>query len=406
MGYYDDHFQLQRRRKKVSHKSLIIVAIASSMLGAILVLFSVPILSNLGYFPYDIVKKEDINQAITTDARPMPSPIDQTVSIEVSSDVITAVERVSDAVVGVINIKQSHNFWESSGEGTGSGVIYKKNGGNAYIVTNHHVIDGATEVEVSLADGTRVSAEVLGKDLITDLAVLKIDAEGIDVVAEFGNSETLRVGEPAIAIGNPLGLQFSRTVTQGIISATERSVPVDLNRDGRIDWEAEVLQTDAAINPGNSGGALINIQGQVIGINSMKIGGTVEGIGFSIPSAVAIPVIDDLEKYGEVQRPQMGIMIRSLSEIPSVHWRETFKLPEEIKAGIVLERVEPLSPADRAGLQQYDVIVKLDGEEVKDTHDLRKFLYTKKSIGDELEVTYYRDGKKETTVLKLVKQAL
>lgn len=406
MGYYDDHFQLQRRRKKVSYRNLILVAVASSMLGAFLVLICVPILSNLGYFPYDIVKKGESSEVVTADARPMPTPVDHTVSLEVNSDVIHAVERVSDAVVGVINIKQSHNFWESSGEGTGSGVIYKKTGGDAYIVTNHHVIDGATEIEVSLADGTRVPAEILGKDIITDLAVLKIDGEGIEVVAEFGNSETLRVGEPAIAIGNPLGLQFSRTVTQGIISATERSVPVDLNRDGRIDWEAEVLQTDAAINPGNSGGALINIQGQVIGINSMKIAGTVEGIGFSIPSAVAIPVINDLEKYGEVQRPQMGIMIRSLSEIPSVHWRETFKLPDEIKAGIVLERVEPMSPADLAGLQQYDVIVELDGEEVKDTHDLRKFLYTKKNIGDELEVSYYRDGNKQTTILKLVKQAL
>src|SRR5690606_29812159 len=137
-------------------------------------------------------------------------------------------------------------------------------------------------------------------DILTDLAVLEIDAKHVTTVAEFGNSENLRVGEPAIAIGNPLGLRFSSSVTQGIISATERSIPVDLTGDGQIDWHAEVIQTDAAINPGNSGGALINIQGQVIGINSMKIAqSAVEGIGFAIPTAIAVPVINDLERFGE-----------------------------------------------------------------------------------------------------------
>lgn len=405
MGYYDGDYQPPRRRNRVNMKSIILVAVASSIFGALIVLVTMPIILNMGYFPYEVVKKEEQLQAVTADINPVIHPVDNTINLNVNSDIINAVERVSDAVVGVINMKQS-NFWQDSGEGTGSGVIYKKADGNAFVVTNHHVIDGANEIEVSLADGTRVPATLLGKDVITDLAVLQIDGKGIETVAEFGSSEALKVGEPAIAIGNPLGLQFSRTVTQGIISATERSVPVDLNKDGRVDWEAEVLQTDAAINPGNSGGALINIQGQVIGINSMKIAGAVEGIGFSIPTAVALPVIDDLEKYSEVQRPQMGIVIRSLSEVPSVHWQETFKLPEEVKAGIILERVEPMSAADRAGLEQYDVIVKLDDKEVKDTHDLRKFLYTEKSIGDELEVTYYRDGKKNTTTLKLVKQAL
>jgi len=405
LGYYDEHYQTETRKEKNTVKS-IGVAFFSSVVGALLVIFSVPFLSNAGLLPYEVVPKGQSSVSITPESEPASSQVGSTLNVTVNSDIIDAVERVSNAVVGVINIQES-NFWsQASGEGTGSGVVYKKTNDHAYIVTNHHVIEGARQIEISLSDGSRVPAELLGTDVITDLAVLKILAKDVDTVAEFGNSELLRVGEPAIAIGNPLGLQFSRTVTQGIISATERSVPVDLNKDGRVDWEAEVLQTDAAINPGNSGGALINIHGQVIGINSMKIAGSVEGIGFSIPSAIAIPVINDLETYGEVQRPQMGVVIRSLSEIPSFHWKETFNLPDEVKTGVILERVEPMSPADRAGLEQYDVIVSLDGVAIQDTHDLRKHLYTKKKIGDELEVTFYRNGKKETTILTLIKQTL
>lgn len=405
MGYYDEHYQTESRRDK---KPVVGIGVAflSSVVGALLVIFSVPFLSDAGLLPYEVVPKGQSSETSSPESEPVSSQLGSSVNVTVNSDISDAVERVSDAVVGVINLKQG-NYWSTTqGEGTGSGVVYKKTKDDAFIVTNHHVIEGAGQIEVSLSDGSRVPAELLGTDVITDLAVLKISAKDVDTVAEFGNSELLRVGEPAIAIGNPLGLQFSRTVTQGIISATERSVPVDLNKDGRVDWEAEVLQTDAAINPGNSGGALININGQVIGINSMKIAGSVEGIGFSIPSAIAIPVINDLETYGEVQRPQMGVIIRSLSEVPSFHWKETFKLPDEVKTGVILERVEPMTPAEKAGLKEYDVIVALDGVEIQDTHDLRKLLYTKKKIGDELEVTFYRDGKKQTTILTLAKQTL
>ena len=153
-----------------------------------------------------------------------------------------------------------------------------------------------------MPNGDRVEATLKGADQLTDLAVLEIDAENVDTVAEFGDSDSIRTGEPAIAIGNPLGLEFSRTVTQGIISAKERSVAVSNN------WEINVIQTDAAINPGNSGGALINIHGQVIGINSLKIASSgVEGLGFAIPINDVIPIINDLVEYGEVQRPYLGV---------------------------------------------------------------------------------------------------
>ncbi|WP_017725831.1 S1C family serine protease [Halalkalibacterium ligniniphilum] len=402
MGYYDDHVEEtgEKIKQKGSKRTIGLSAFTGAVLGGLIVLFSAPLLSNLGWLPYDIgTQQPSLNNASPQNG------IQQTVNYSVNSDVSEAVEKVTDAVVGVINLRES-SFWsEQGGEGTGSGVIYKKAGGKAFVVTNAHVIQGATEVEVSLADGTRVPAEVLGADVFTDLAVLEIDGEKVDTVAEFGDSSLLRVGEPAIAIGNPLGLRFSSSVTQGIISGTERSIPVDLNGDGQIDWHAEVIQTDAAINPGNSGGALLNVQGQVIGINSMKIAeSAVEGIGFAIPTAIAVPAIEDLERFGEVQRPQMGIGFRSLSEIPSYHWQETLKLPNNVTTGVVITSVSPMSPAERAGLKEYDVIVEIDGEPMEDGHELRKYLYTEKSIGEEIEVVYYRDGKRATVTLQLAEQ--
>lgn len=318
-----------------------------------------------------------------------------------TSEVIEAVDKVSDAVVGVINNRETTGFFGPSNQsGTGSGVIYKIEGDRAYIVTNQHVIANANEIDVTLSNGNRVPAELVGEDEITDLAVLTIDADKVDSVAEFGNSDLLRAGEPAIAIGNPLS--FEGSVTLGIISAVERSIPVDTSRDGRPDWNAEVIQTDAAINPGNSGGALLNIRGEVIGINSMKIAqSAVEGIGFAIPTAIAIPVIEDLETHGEVQRPQMGVIIHSLQEIPSVYWHGTLGLPEDITGGVYIHDVAPDSPAERAGLQEGDVIVALDDKEIKDLHDLRRFLYTEKRVGDSVTVTFYRNGEEQEVEMML-----
>lgn len=401
MGYYDDHYLAQTRQTNQSKRGYFISGFIGALIGGILVLSAIPLLVKVGYIPINQADSEDaISAFVDTN-----TGLEQTVNLSVNSDVIQAVEKVSDSVVGVINLQQSGLFSQSLNEGTGSGVIYKKTGDKAFVVTNHHVIDSARQIEVSLTDGTRVEARLLGSDILTDLAVLEIDAEHVTTVAEFGNSEALRVGEPAIAIGTPLGLRFSSSVTQGIISATERSLPVDLTGNGQIDWHAEVLQTDAAINPGNSGGALINIQGQVIGINSMKVArNAVEGIGFAIPSAIAVPVINDLERFGEVQRPQMGVGIKSLSEIAGYHWQETLKLPSDVKAGVVITSIAPMSPAERAGLKDYDVIVAINGDLIENSHDLRKYLYTKAKIGDTIEITIYREGKRQNISLQLAEQ--
>src|SRR5699024_3899502 len=196
--------------------------------------------------------------------------------------------------------------------------------GDAYYVTNHHVIEGADTVGLVLFDDSHISVDLVGSDLFSDLAVLKMDGKQVEKVIEMGSSDDVKVGEPAIAIGNPLGLMFSGSVTQGVISGKQRTIPQDFNQDGRADWQAEVIQTDAAINPGNSGGALINIEGQLIGINSMKINqAAVEGIGFAIPIDTAGPIIDELEKTGEVKRAYLGVEIYSLDEVPQTEWKNT-----------------------------------------------------------------------------------
>ncbi|EID42786.1 S1C family serine protease [Parageobacillus thermoglucosidasius] len=400
MGYYDDHYGQYRQGQK-NRRGWFLSAFVGAILGALLVLISIPALSDI--LPYDIASENGQVQNGETKTAPT---VQQNVSVDVTSQLTKAIDKVSDAVVGVVNIQEA-NFWsQSSAEGTGSGVIYKKENGKAFVVTNHHVVENASQLEISLKDGTRVPAKLLGSDILMDLAVLEIDAKHVKKVAEFGNSDIVKLGEPVIAIGNPLGLQFAGSVTQGIISGTNRTVEVDLDQDGTPDWNAEVLQTDAAINPGNSGGALVNIEGQVIGINSMKIAQEeVEGIGFSIPINSAIPVISDLEKYGQVRRPYMGVELRSLSDISSYHLQATLHLPKDVTEGVAIIQVVPMSPAARAGLKQFDVIVALDGQKVRDVLDLRKYLYTKKSIGDKMKVTFYRDGKKHTVTMELEREA-
>lgn len=331
------------------------------------------------------------------------------VELDVTTQITKIVEEVSPAVVGVTNIQQRRDFWQQqqgdSEAGTGSGVIYKKDNDYAYIVTNHHVIDQADVIEIVLFDDEHVEAELLGSDLFTDLAVLRVAANAVDKVIEMGSSETLKVGEPVIAIGNPLGHMFAGSVTQGIISGKQRTIPMDFNQDGRPDWQAEVLQTDAAINPGNSGGALINIEGQLIGINSMKINQAVaQGIGFAIPIDTAQPIIKELEEIGEVTRPFLGVEIYSLDEVPKTEWRNTLNLPEEVDGGVYIWNIEPLSPADQAGMKRLDVITEFAGEKVLNILELRKILYEKLAVDEEIDVVVYRDGKEVELKVKLKAQ--
>lgn len=339
---------------------------------------------------------QDPNEAETTQVR-----------VEVTSDITEAVEKVEGAVVSVINMQQQNTegfnglfgTTESTQEddqlqtaGEGSGVIYKTEGDSSYVVTNNHVIEGSDAIEVLMKDGTKVEAELVGSDSWTDLAVLKISSENVTTVAEFGDSDLLNVGEPAIAIGSPLGTNYASSVTSGIISAKNRSVPADIDGDGAADWEMTAIQTDAAINPGNSGGALVNIAGQVIGINSMKISSdTVEGMGFAIPSNDVVEIIAELEANGEVVRPVLGISLLDLSQISEQQQSAVLKLPDEVNSGVVVAQVEAGSAAEQGGLEQYDVIVGFNGEEITDTIELRQAIYST-DVGQEVEIEVYRGG--------------
>lgn len=404
MGYYDEHYPPKRRKKK---SGWLVPLLLGAILGVLLVTVALPVLVDTGILNNaEQQKNEQRNANDSGNERSGPKEV---VNVDVSSQITEVINQVAPAVVGVINIQSQMDFWqqqeENSEAGEGSGVIYKKADGNAFVVTNHHVVEGADTVEVVLSDDTHVEADLVGTDLFSDLAVLKMGGDQVEQVIEMGSSANVKTGEPAIAIGNPLGLMFSGSVTQGVISGTERTIPQDFNQDGRADWQAEVIQTDAAINPGNSGGALINIRGQLIGINSMKINQTaVEGLGFAIPIDYALPIIEELETEGKVTRPYLGVEIYSLEEVPQTEWDSTLGLPDNIKGGVYVWSVEPLSPADRAGLKRLDVITELDGKKVMNMIDLRKILYQEKEVGDEIAVTYYRDGKKRETTIQLGEQ--
>ncbi|HEY0826714.1 MAG TPA: trypsin-like peptidase domain-containing protein, partial [Bacilli bacterium] len=229
--------------------------------------------------------------------------------------------------------------------------------------------------------------------------VLEVDELGITAVAEFGNSDLLRAGETAIAIGNPLGLVFSQTITMGIISSPHRLVPVTV--EGYMDWEMDFIQTDAAINQGNSGGALVNLDGQVIGINSMKVSFTgVEGLGFAIPINEAKPVIESLIQFGKVKRVFVGINHQDLQAFSE--GTEVLNLPKGVTRGIIV--MEAQGPAKEAGLKGKDVIVEMDGMTIDSSLTMRKYLYGKKKIGDEVEIVFYRDGKKMRVTLELAEK--
>ena len=337
-------------------------------------------------------------------------------SVKNENSTTKAVEKVKDAVVSVITYSaNSQNSLFGSGESDtdtnteqvsseGSGVIYKKEGEFAYLVTNTHVINGASKVDIRLADGTKVPGEIVGSDTFSDIAVVKISSEKVTTVAEFGDSSQLSVGETAIAIGSPLGSEYANTVTQGIISSLNRNVSLK-SEDGQA-ISTKAIQTDTAINPGNSGGPLVNIQGQVIGITSSKIasnGGTsVEGLGFAIPSNDAQNIIKQLESDGKVTRPALGIQMVNLSNVGASDLRK-LNIPSGLTSGVVVRSVQNNMPAN-GHLQKYDVITKVDDKEIASSTDLQHALYNH-AIGDTIKVTYYRNGKEETTSIKLDKNS-
>ena len=349
------------------------------------------------------------------------------VSYSNTNDTTKAVEKVREAVVSVINYQSNSssndlymqmfggNLDNNTSNGSdsdlsiaseGSGVVYKKDGNSAYVVTNNHVVDGASQIEIMLSDGTKVVGELVGTDTYSDIAVVKITSDKVTTVAEFADSDKVTVGETAIAIGSPLGTDYANSVTQGIVSSLSRTVTMTNDHGETISTNA--IQTDAAINPGNSGGALINIEGQVIGINSSKIsstsdsgsGNSVEGMGFAIPANDVVKIINQLETNGKVIRPALGITMANLSDL-STTTISRLNIPTSVTSGIVVASVQSGMPAEGT-LKKYDVITAIDDKDVSSTTDLQSVLYGH-STGDSIKVTFYRGTDKKTETIKLTK---
>lgn len=291
--------------------------------------------------------------------------------------VVQAVKKAGPAVVGITTKVYDRDVFNRQvlvGEGVGSGIIFDKAG---YIVTNNHVVGTSKTVIVSLADGQSAEGAVVGRDARTDLAVVKIQMDNLPV-AEFGDSDSLQVGEPAIAIGNPLGLEFQGTVTTGVISSLNRTI-------GAEGQSMKLIQTDAAINPGNSGGALVDADGNIIGINSAKISKEgVEGLGFAIPINAARPILDSLIRNGKVVRPYLGLY--GLDKQMAA--RFGIALNTE---GILVYRTVPQGPLALAGIQRGDVIVKIGDTQTKDFASLQEAM-DQHQAGDTVTVTYQRGG--------------
>lgn len=294
--------------------------------------------------------------------------------------IVQAVKEVGPAVVGIttkVYDRDMFNRRVEVGQSVGSGVVFDKKG---YIVTNNHVVSGSKEVNVSLSSGKTVSGKVVGTDPSTDLAVVKIEGSDDLPVASFGDSDGLQVGETAIAIGNPLGLEFQGTVTVGVISALNRSLD-------DIDQRFKLIQTDAAINPGNSGGALVTADGKVVGINSAKIAKEgVEGMGFAIPINQAKGIISQLIDHGKVTRAYLGVYAadKDIAARYGYSW--------DHEKGVLVMKIAARSPISLTDIEPGDYILAIDGKECNTMKEMREILDTHKP-GEKISITYEHQGR-------------
>lgn len=316
------------------------------------------------------------------------------VNYDVKSDLTDVIAKAKESSVGVAVYQRNELA------GSGSGVVYKVSGKTVYVITNHHVIEGADTIEVVYANGENVKAELVGSDKYGDIAVLKMTVDFDVEPFKTGDSSLLDAGETVLAVGSPLGIEYAGTVTQGIVSAAERTISVDLTNDGNADWDMNVIQTDAAINPGNSGGALINAVGELIGITSMKYASdSIEGMGFALPINDAVNLVEEIIETGKVSRPVLGVSGISLDGYSSYELY-MYRIETNLKQGIYVAEVEAGSAAAKAGIKKGDVITEFDGEEVESYKQFLGLLYSKKP-GDSVKITINRSGKTSTSSVTL-----
>ena len=316
------------------------------------------------------------------------------VNITSNDSISESINKVYDSVV-VVN-----NYQNGRLTGYGSGFVYKKEGNYGYVLTNNHVVEGASEIKLTLSNGEEVDAEVLGTDSYMDIAVLRMDGDAVLQVAQIGDSTEAKLGDTIFTVGTPVSTEYAGTVTKGIISGENREITVT---DNGTSYMMEAIQIDASINPGNSGGPLVNINGEVIGINSVKlVESSIEGMGFAIPIEVAMSQIDKLENGEAIARPVIGVSLYDLDSLPLVG-NSDLRVDDSIKSGVVVNSVDSGSDAEAAGLQRNDIITEVDGTTVKSSAHLKYLLY-KHNIGDSVKLTIVRNGNEKELTLKLTHQ--
>lgn len=304
---------------------------------------------------------------------------------EIASDVSELVTKTENKVVTIT----TKVFGDKAS--TGSGAVYKVDGKTVYVITNNHVVDGGQTFVVTYANGSSAEASVVGKDALSDLALLKMDVDFEAEAFVMGDSSLVKKGEYVIAMGSPLGIAYQGSVSGGLISGIDRKVDMDSDGNGNADWDMNVFQIDAAINPGNSGGPLVNMAGELIGINSMKIANTqVEGFGFSIPINEVLPIIEQLEKDGEVKRPILGISGNELEQYSDFE-KAYLNIDSNLTDGIVITKVGVDTPAAKAGLQAKDIMISFDQQKIETFKQFRQLLYSKK-VGDTVAIAISREG--------------
>lgn len=317
----------------------------------------------------------------------------KTVNITETNTLKSAIEKIYNAVVLVETNKNNTTI------STGTGFIYKKDEKQGYIITNHHVIEGGEKYKITLINGEEVDATLLGSDEYSDIAVLSIPQEAVTQVAQLGTSTSTEIGDTVFAVGSPLGKEYMGTVTKGILSGKERTVTITSTSQ-----MIEVLQTDAAINPGNSGGPLVNINGEVIGVTSMKlVQSEIEGMGFAIPIELVNSLLERLETGQKIERPLIGIEMTDVSNTYYLY-RKGIIVPEEIETGVVITKINDNYPAQQAGLEKGDIVLSINDTEIEDSAHFKYLLY-KYKVGDTIKIKYMRNNKIHETNIKLDKKA-
>lgn len=315
------------------------------------------------------------------------------VTVSETDTIKSSVEKIYNATVMIESYRSNRLI------GTGTGFVYKKSDNKGYVMTNHHVIEDSDAIKVITIEGQSLDATLLGSDEYADIAVLSINSDAVLQVAEIGDSTKLELGDTLFTVGSPLGSEYMGTVTKGILSGKDRTVTVTVNNSN---FMMEVLQTDAAINPGNSGGPLVNINGEVVGVNSLKlVEDEIEGMGFAIPIEMAITSAEKLEKGEKISRPLLGVSLVDLDNT-YVLYRYGISIDKDVTSGAVIAEIESGTPADTANFQKGDVIIEINGTKIKSTAHFRFVLY-KYSVGDEITVKYNRNSQEKTVKIKLTK---